>query len=266
MARIRSMLNWIFVRGPAAFYELAESGSWLFTLGTLGGMAVAAGLGAGVGALVGLLAGTSVSAAADTGFMIGLFSLLAWMVMSGVVVAVLWIRGIAPGALATDHESPRGRHAVKAEHGWRRPGEPLVPGSLVAFFGLMVVIFGSLGVKAWHDSRPWDEPTAVVDGAVVEVEEPGWIDKGAGSVLVRYVVAAKDHVIEIDRDPGEHFLRLDDRLPVEYAVARPARARAVWEVESAREDRTGWAVMTGLCGVLGAASGVGYLVGRRKRR
>ncbi|HET6295398.1 MAG TPA: hypothetical protein VFG33_18575 [Kribbella sp.] len=277
MSRIRWVLAWVFVRGPAALYQLGESGSWIFTPILLAGMALTAGAGAGVGALAGVLAGTPVSDASFNGVMIGLGTAIGWLVMSLLVIGILWIRGISPTeAFAGSQQEPQqdpqqepqqephGRHAGKpAAGGWRRRGEPLVPGSLVGFFALIAVIFGFLAANAWHDSQPWDEPTAVVDGVVVEVDGPGAIERGSGKALVRY---SDDHTIEISRDPDdEHFLQLRDVLPVEYAVARPGRARAVWAVESARGDLTLWGLLAGTCAVLAVASGVGYVVGRRRR-
>jgi len=108
MPRIRWVLAWVFVRGPAAVYELGESGSWIFTPILLAGMALTAGVGAGIGALVGVLAGTSVSDASFNGLMIGLATLMGWLVMSLVVIGVLWIRGISPSeAFAGKEQFPQ---------------------------------------------------------------------------------------------------------------------------------------------------------------
>jgi hypothetical protein len=268
MSRIQWVLAWVFVRGPAAFYQLGESGSWIFTPIVLAGIALTGGVGAGLGALVGVLAGTSVSDASFNGGMIGLGTLMGWLVMSLVVIGVLWIRGITPTeAVIGPQEEPHGRHAGRpAADGWRRRGERLVPASLIGFLALIGVFFGFLAANAWHDSRSWDEPTAVVNGVVVQVDGPGPIERDSGTAVVRYSVGPDDHTIEIGRNPDdEHFLSLGDVLPVEYAVARPGQARAVWAVESARDDLTFWGLSAGACAVLAAASGVGYLVGRRRR-
>ena len=263
MFRIRAVLSWAFVRGPAAAYELADSGSALFSWLSLGAMALLSGLGAGTGALVGLAAGASVSNAAFVGAMIGLGVTTGWLVLVLLVVGVLWIRGISPGE-AADGKRPTGRHAAHAVGGWRRRGQPLVPGSLVGFFALMTVVLGLVAAGYWHSSRPWAEPTAVVDGSVVEVREPGPIGKGAGTAIVQYAVAGEGRTIKVGRDPGEHFLRQNDVVPIEYAVQRPEHARSVRAVEADRSDATFWAVLAGGHGVLGAASGIGYLLGRRR--
>ncbi|MEU4604215.1 hypothetical protein AB0F43_14640 [Kribbella sp. NPDC023972] len=67
MGRVRALLGWVFVRGPAAAYELADSGSSLFSVGVVAAMGLFAGMGAGIGALVGMVAGGSVSDAVFAG-------------------------------------------------------------------------------------------------------------------------------------------------------------------------------------------------------
>lgn len=173
------------------------------------------------------------------------------------------VRGASPAAVATEHPG-RGRHAAKGADGRRRRSVALVPGSLVGFFALMAVVFGFLASQSWQSSRPWHGGTAVVDGSVVELVEPGFTGRSAGEVIVRYVVSGSEYRLETGRDPGDHFFRLNDVLPVEYVVAGPARARAVWAVESARADLHLWTVVSGLCAVLSIATGLGYLVGRRR--
>jgi hypothetical protein len=245
MGRLRVVLSWAFVRGPAAAYELADSGSSLFGIGGVLVLVVVAALGSGIGALVGLIAHRPVGDAVFVGGMIGIGAVMAYLVLMLVVVAVLWIRGLSPSDAASGEKLP-GRHAARG-YGWRRPGEPLVPGSLVLFFALMTLAFGSLGVHARQVSRPWDGPTATTNGTVVAVHEPAWFEKGSGTVDIRYTVAGVEHVIETGRDPGEH---------------EPAKARSTWAVESARSDATFWLWLGGGCGVLGLLSGVGYLGGR----
>ncbi|RZT19973.1 hypothetical protein EV649_3113 [Kribbella sp. VKM Ac-2569] len=260
MGRLRGVLSWAFVRGPAAAYELADSGSSLFGIGAIVVMLLVGALGAGVGALVGLVAHSSVGDSAFVGGMIGLGVVVAWLVLMVVVVAVLWVRGVSPVETATG-EGPTGRHAAHAS-GWRRRGAPLVPGSLVAFFLLIAIPFGALGLHARSVARPADEPTAITHGTVVVIHEPGLLDKSSGTVDIRYSVGGVDHTFETDRDPGEHFFRLGDVVPVEYVIAEPAKGRAVWAVESARDDRGFWLWLAGICAVLGLLSGAGYLVGR----
>ncbi|NIK57084.1 DUF3592 domain-containing protein [Kribbella shirazensis] len=260
MRRVRAGLGWVFVRGPAAAYALADSGSSLFGIGAVVAMALVAGVGAGIGALAGLAAQAPVGDAAFVGGMVGLGAVTAWLVLSLVVVAVLWVRGISPSQVATGKKST-GRHA-SASDGWRRRGQPLVPGSLVGFFLLIAVLFGALGLHARSVARPANQATAITNGTVVAVHEPGWFDRGSGSVDIRYTVAGVGHTIESTRDPGEHFLRLGDVVPIEYVVAEPAKGRSTWVVESAREDRVFWLWLAGICAGLGLLSGAGYAVGR----
>jgi hypothetical protein len=263
MASVRTLLRWVFVRGPVAFFRLGESESWLFTPILLGGMAGAAGVGAGIGALAGAVAGIPVSDAAFTGVMIGFVVLMAWFVLSILVIVVLWFRGITPAEAAVGAKPVPGSPATS--DGWRRPGQALIPASAVGFFVLMTVAFGALAAHSWYGSRSWDEPTALVDGSVVAVHKPSVFSKGSGKVDVRYTVGGQEHTIKIGADPGDRFLRMGDALPVEYSTGDPNRARAVWAVESSRSDVTFWGISAALCGVLGIATGVGYLVGPRQR-
>jgi hypothetical protein len=260
MRRLRGALSWAFVRGPAAAYALADSGSSLFGIGAVLAMALVAALGAGIGALIALVTGRPVDDAAFVGGMIGLGTVIAYLVVMLVVVGVLWIRGVSPTETATG-EKPAGRHAAAA-YGWRRRGEPLVPGSLVLFFLIVAVPFGSLGLNARSAGRPAEQPTAITNGTVVVIHEPGLLDKSSGTVDIRYSVAGADHTFETDRDAGDHTFRLGDVVPVEYVVAEPAKGRAVWAVESAREDTVFWLWLAGICAALGLLSGAGYLVGR----
>ncbi|TCC42069.1 hypothetical protein [Kribbella speibonae] len=259
MRRIRGALSWVFVRGPAAAYELADSGSSLFGIGAVVAMGLVGGLGAGVGALVGVLADRSVGDAAFVGGMVGLGVVMAWLVLMVVVVGILWVRGVTPFEAASGTE-PTGRHAPST--GWRRRGQPLVPGSLAVFFVLMTVAFGSLGLHARSVAEPADQATAITNGTVVKIHEPGLLDKGSGTVDVRYSVGGVDYTFTTGRDPGDHLLALDQVIPVEYVVADPAKGRAVWRVEAARDDQTFWLWLAGGCAVLGVLSGAGCLVGR----
>jgi hypothetical protein len=132
----------------------------------------------------------------------------------------------------------------------------------VLFFALMTVAFGSLGLHARSVARPSDQPTATTNGTVVKIHEPGWFDKGSGTVDIRYAVSGVEHTFNTTRDPGEHFLRLGDVVPVEYVVAEPGKGRSTWAVESARSDQTFWLWLAGGCAGLGLLSGAGYLGGR----
>lgn len=261
MGRVRAMLSWGFVRGPAATYAFLGSGSTLASFASVAAIALSAALGAAVGALVGVVTRNSVGDVAGVGALIGGGLLVAWLVLSLVVVAVLWVRGVSPTETATG-EKPTGRHAAPSD-GWRRRGEPLVPVSLVLFFALMTLAFGSLWVHARQVSQPWDDRlTATTDGTVVTVHEPAWWEKGSGSVDIRYSVAGADYVIETGRDPGEHVLAVGEVVPIQYVATGPADARCVWTVESARSDVTFWFWLSAGCAFLGLLSLIGFLGGR----
>lgn len=110
MSRVRSVLRWVFVRAPAAFYELAESSPGLISVLTLAALAGAGGLGAGIGALIALSTTRPVSPAVDIGVVTGILVLVGWAVMSLVVVGVLWVRGVPPAEAYAGR--PTGRHAA----------------------------------------------------------------------------------------------------------------------------------------------------------
>ncbi|GAB2630138.1 hypothetical protein [Kribbella swartbergensis] len=264
MSRLRSVLQWAFLRGPAGFYELADSSPGLVSVLVLVALAAAGAVGAGIGALIAFATAQPLSPAVDTGIVIAVVALMGWFAMSLVVLGVLWVRGVTPAEAYGGQ--PSGRHAAGSVAGWRRRGEALVPGSLVGFFAVVTVIFGAISVDAWQMSRPWSEPTALIDGVVVTFHEPGLLEKGSGTVIVRYTVDGSSNQLEIDADTGDRMIKVGDTIPVEYAVNRPARARAVWTVEAGRTDAPFWAGLSALCAVLGAASGIGYLIGRRRRR
>jgi hypothetical protein len=262
---MRRVLSWMFVRGPAAFYEFAEGnqGSTLFMLVTLGALAVTGGLGAGVGALVGVLTGAVIGDAVFVGAMIGIGLLFAWLIWSLILVAILWVRGRAPVEVVAGKPSA-GRHSAPMM-GWRRPGDPLVPGSLVAFLALMTAAAAGGSLYSWYQSRPLPSPTVVVDGKVVEEREPAWFSKGDGSVIIRYDVPGGSRSFESKRDPGEHFLRLGDVVPVEYSAQDPANGRSTWVAEDSRGDAKFLRIAAGSLGGLGLISGVGWVVGRRRK-
>ncbi|MFC6161674.1 hypothetical protein [Kribbella jiaozuonensis] len=260
MGRVRAVLSWGFVRGPAAAYAFLDTGSALASFASVAAIVLFAAIGAGIGALVGLATPSSVGDAAGVGALLGGGVLVAWLLLSLVVVAVLWVRGVSPIETATG-EKPTGRHAAPSA-GWRGRGEPLVPVSLVLFCLLMTLAFGGEWVHARKLSRPLDGPTATTTGTVATVHEPPWWDNGSGSADIRYAVAGTDYVIETGRDPGEHFLALDEVVPVEYVVGGPATARCVWTVESARSDAAFWFWLAAGCAGLGLLSLSGFLVGR----
>ncbi|MGZ0151506.1 hypothetical protein ACXJJ3_30935 [Kribbella sp. WER1] len=231
-----------------------------FGIAALAATGLVAGAGAGIAALVGLARGGAVGDAAFVGAGIGLGVVMAWLVVSLVVVAVLWVRGVSPSETASGRPAA-GRHAAGG-YGWRRRGEPLVPGSLVAFFVLMAIMFGSLGLQARSVARPPDGPTARTSGTVVAVHEPPWYEKGSGTVDIRYSVDGAEFMVKTGRDPGEHLLALGEVVPIEYELAEPSSARCVWTVESARDDQTFWLWLGGSCAALALLSGLGYGVPR----
>ncbi|MGH3465391.1 MAG: hypothetical protein ACRDP9_28310 [Kribbellaceae bacterium] len=210
MSRVRSVLRWVFVRGPAAFYELAESSPGLISVLTLAALAGAGGLGAGIGALIALSTTRPVSPAVDIGVVTGILVLVGLAVMSLVVVGVLWVRGVSPAEAYAGRAT--GRHAAGSVAGWRRRGDALVPGSLIGFFAIVAVIFAALGVHAWQVSRPWPEPTAVVDGVAASYHEPGLLDRGAGTVVVRYTVGGAPYTLELAADTDDRVIKHGDTV------------------------------------------------------
>lgn len=250
----------MFVRGPAAAYAPADTGSSLFGYGVLLAMLLVAGIGAGIGALVGLVRHQPVGDAAFVGGMVGIGAVMAWLVLCLVVVGVLWVRGVSPSEVATG-EKPTGSHAAPG-YGWRRRGQPLVPGGLVTLFLVIAVLFGALGLQARSAARPADGPAAITNGTVVVIHGPSVLNKGSGTAEIRYSVGGVGYTFETGRDFGEHVLALGEVLPVEYVIAEPAKGRAVGAVEAARDDQGFWLWLAAICAGLGLLSGAGYLVGR----
>jgi hypothetical protein len=122
MPQIRWMFRWVFVRGPAEFWRLAERDSWCLPTGVL----ASGGTGGGIGALVGVLTGIPTDYGAFYGGMIGVGSALVWLMLAMVVLGVVWARGITPAEAAAG-KRPQGDEVRRPAAGWRRRGQPLVP-------------------------------------------------------------------------------------------------------------------------------------------
>ncbi|NEA32111.1 hypothetical protein [Streptomyces sp. SID13031] len=130
---------------------------------------------------------------------------------------------------------------------------------------LLAVIFGGvLTWVAWRDSRPWDEATAVVDGTVIDVWEPGHGQSEPGQAILRYVVGGAEYQIESESQLDDRMVQVNEVLPIEYAVAQPSRGRAVWEVWGARSNLRPTAYLTGGAGVLGLLALASFVRGARR--
>ncbi|GAA1587567.1 hypothetical protein GCM10009804_49620 [Kribbella hippodromi] len=137
--------------------------------------------------------------------------------------------------------------------------------ALVQFFAFLVAAFGGIGLYSWYTSRPLDQPTATVSGTVVSTHGPAWYSKGAGAANVQYAVGGTDYQIKTRQAPGDYFLRIGDVTPIEYVVAAPATARAVWAVDSARSDARVCFWIAGICAGLGLVSCGGWWLSSGRR-
>lgn len=108
MGRLRVVLSWGFVRGPAAAYAFLDSGSPLASVASVAAIVLCGAVGAGVGALVGVASQSSVGDAAGIGALIGGGALIAWLLLSLVVVAVLWVREVSPSRRRPARSRPAG--------------------------------------------------------------------------------------------------------------------------------------------------------------
>lgn len=135
-------------------------------------------------------------------------------------------------------------------------------GAAVSFFCLAVII-GGVALAAWLNSRPWDG-TAVIDGKVAAVYEPPWFDDGQGKAWIQYYAGDSWHQFERGWNSHGHQLRTDEVLPVEYVIAKPSKARTVWQVEDWRGRVRPLASIAGGLGALGLIALISYVIGERR--
>jgi hypothetical protein len=148
--------------------------------------------------------------------------------------------------------------------GWLGVSKQWWRGALAVSCLLAVIFGGVLTWVAWRDSRPWNEATAVVDGTVIDVREPGYGQNGPGQAILRYVVGGAEYQIASDSELDDRTVQLNQVLPIEYAVARPSRGRAVWEVWGARSNLRLTAYVTAGAGALGLLALASFVRGARR--
>jgi hypothetical protein len=159
MGRIASLMRLVFLVVPCRMWArgLSRGGgiplSWLAWMVGVVGLAGAAS--AGLALIFGIVFSTPLFQDASVldhffvGALGGLAAYLAWWLYSSALLAVLWVRGIAPDTIVAAHSvavadsltdtAATGRHCAHvAPMKWRRRGEdPLVPGALPAMFAFM---------------------------------------------------------------------------------------------------------------------------------
>jgi hypothetical protein len=179
--------------GPCRLYVAGEVRGRL-PLSWFAGMFGVSGIAGAVGASVALVRGASVSDQFWVWALGGLLAVMAWLVYSVVVIGFLWVRGVAPDEVVAADVAVGGRHAgPEVAVGWRRRGmDPLVPGSLVAFFALMSTFAVVVLILAAASDRHFDRDTAVTSAEVLAWECPAWWDKGDGTLVVRFPVGSRE--------------------------------------------------------------------------
>lgn len=259
------VLRALLLVGPCRFYVACEARGRL-PLYWLAGMFGVPTIAGSVGAAVALARGASFSDQFWVWALGGGLAVMGWLVYSLVVIGVLWVRGVAPDEVLAADAATGGRHvAPELTLEWRRRGkDPLVPGSLVAFFGLMSALAVVTMIQATASDRQFARDTAVTTAEVLALERPAWWDKGDGTILVRFSIGAHELRTHISGELGDFELGVGDQLQVEYLRSEPQTAQATATATENRSDLADarWFVVGAL--LLLMASGIGWVVGRRR--
>ncbi|WP_328328171.1 hypothetical protein OHA70_02830 [Kribbella sp. NBC_00382] len=128
------------------------------------------------------------------------------------------------------------------------------------------LVAGVVAVGAWWTGRPWTEPTAVVNGTVVELRASKDLYDDAGYAYIRYSADGSEHQLKTDWVLQRHKLQLNELVPIEYTVARPDRSRAVWFVDRMHSTTRISSYIGGGFGVLALFFGTSYVIGARRVR
>jgi len=183
MPRTRSALNWVFLRGPAHLYDVAESESLL----PAAGLAGLAGLGGGVGALIGLAGRREGTGAAQIGAAIGLGLAATYLVLTIAFNCVLFLRGVnaVEAARRSERLDERTRKNREDFYWQDRRG----PALLVVLLALVTLAAAALTATAWRQNRDGvvDEESFAL-GSVVALDGlmvMFWIATVAGCLLAR---------------------------------------------------------------------------------
>ncbi|ONI67369.1 hypothetical protein BWI15_30005 [Kribbella sp. ALI-6-A] len=268
---MRRLLRLIFWVGPCRLYLLGEATGGAVPFAFLFGLfGFAAALG-GVFALIAVVVGASVGDYFFTGAMAGLGTVTAWAVYACLVFVVLWIRGISPaavpGVLPTAPSTAKHAATTSDTLEWRRRGQPLIPGSLVAFFALMAAVCFADGYFS-ADQGAFEAPLATATAQILRYDDgPG----GFGDRYLEVRFTAGDGHEVTTRVKAEDRVE-ESRVPdpggiqeVEYVITNPTQARPAGATQSKKSDAEFSRYAGYTCLTLAALTGAAYLVGRRKR-
>ena len=265
---MRSVLKWVFLKGPAGLYVAGEESNGSVPWPFLAAAAVVAGGSAMVGATVGALLGYGVADATGTGLLVGIFIVLAWTVYAAFALIFLWFRGLSPSSVLGERSSVdgdtevlSGRHAEPVA--WRTKGGRLIPGRAVAFFALMIVF----GAWEWMSSERAlnfieAENRVETTGQVVEFRDPAFWDRGPGKILVTFDVGEPVKA-EVSGETGEHDFDVGSTVPIEYDRSDPARAQITWTKEERVSDASFGKWFTAIAAALTALCAAGWAIGRK---
>lgn len=265
---MRRVLRWIFLVGPCRLYLLGEAtgGSvpYLFIVGLLGS---ATALG-GVLALVAVVIGASAGDYFFTGAMIALGIITAWAAYALLVFAVLWFRGTSPAAVVNRYTpSPsQARHAADGtddDPNWRRPGAPLIPAGLIAFFAIMAAVFLADGYFT-ADQGAFEAPLGTSTATILRYDD-GFGDR---YLEVRFTADGREITTKIkaeDRVEESRVPAPGGTQQVEYVITTPTQARPAGATQSKKSDAKGSRYFGYTCLTLTALTGALYLISRRRR-
>jgi hypothetical protein len=270
VSRLGAGLRWLLLVAPCRFYLAGEENGGRVVRGFLLAMLAAAVACGGVGVLVAVGRDADVADWFATGLLVGLTAVTAWAVYALVVLAVLWLVGRPPDAVVsgdTTKSRYTGRRGAPGSVTWRRRGrDPLVPGSLVAFFALITALIGVDALWMRQSEEPFTAAKSVTDARVLRYDD-GMFGFGERTLVVRFTaagrtvtaeVAAEDVVGEVPEPGGE--------LAVEYLRSDPERARPAGATEEKADGVSFGFRLVGVCAALLVVSAAAYVVGIRRRR
>ncbi len=266
---MRRAARWLFYVAPCRLYVAGEARGGAVPFGFMLG-AFGVGLLSGAVTALGALAfGGDVADGFANGLIAGLAAVAVWAVYALALLCVLWVLGGSPVdvALGEDASLARAKHAaVGDESGWRRRGlDPLVPGGLVAFFGLMTVV--GVGDAAWTASkeRDWAGPLIVVPAEVVSYDD-GRFRLGDRRLVVRYDASTGPSRGKVDaEDVDGDIPPPGGTVSVEYLANDAARVRPAGTRQQKESDIAFSKGLAATSAALMAASGGWFLLERRRR-
>lgn len=195
MKRPRRALRWVLLVGPCRLYLAGEATGGAVPFVFLAGMFATAMVTGGIGALWALITTRSLLDGFTSGAVGAFVVVTVWAAYALLVLAVLWILGRSPDdVVLVDQASATGRHSGAVERvAWRKRGEDnLIPGSLVAFFAIMLVFALAMTLSARHSEQQFKGAKSTAQGQVLRWDDGGWLDVVRGNaerhLVVRFAV------------------------------------------------------------------------------